>query len=52
MKRSIIFLAIVFLGIAPVLAQEPEGIKKEDLEKAMEGHILAKAEMIGLYKKQ
>ncbi len=29
----------------------PEGTKKEDLEKAMEGHILAQAEIIGLYKK-
>jgi len=28
-----------------------EGISKFDLEKAMEGHILAKAELIGLYKK-
>ncbi len=26
--------------------------KKKDLEKAMEGHILAKAELMGLYKKQ
>lgn len=28
-----------------------EGIKKRDLEKAMEGHILDKAELVGLYKK-
>jgi len=28
-----------------------EGVKKRDLEKAMEGHILDKAELIGLYKK-
>lgn len=28
-----------------------EGIRKQELEKAMEGHILAKAELIGLYKK-
>lgn len=28
-----------------------EGIKKEDIEKAMDGHILGKAELIGLYKK-
>ena len=28
-----------------------EGIKKEALEKAMEGHILDKAELIGIYKK-
>lgn len=28
-----------------------EGISKIALEKAMEGHILAKAELIGLYKK-
>jgi hypothetical protein len=30
----------------------PEGISKEDLEKAMEAHILEKAELIGLYKKE
>ena len=29
----------------------PEGISKEDLEKATRGHILDKAELIGLYKK-
>lgn len=29
-----------------------EGVRKKDLEKAMEGHILDKAELIGLYKKQ
>ncbi len=29
----------------------PEGISKEDLEQAMQGHILDKAELIGLYKK-
>ena len=29
-----------------------EGARKSDLEKAMEGHILDKAELIGLYKKQ
>jgi Raf kinase inhibitor-like YbhB/YbcL family protein len=29
-----------------------EGITKTELEKAMTGHILAKAELIGLYKKQ
>lgn len=28
-----------------------EGISKEDLEEAMQGHILDKAELIGLYKK-
>ena len=28
-----------------------EGLTKADLEKAMAGHILAKAELIGLYKK-
>jgi Raf kinase inhibitor-like YbhB/YbcL family protein len=28
-----------------------EGINKSDLEKAMQGHILAKAELIGLYKR-
>ena len=29
-----------------------EGITKKDLEKAMEGHILDRAELIGLYKKK
>jgi Raf kinase inhibitor-like YbhB/YbcL family protein len=29
----------------------PEGISKEDLEKAMQGRILDKTELIGLYKK-
>ncbi len=29
-----------------------EGIDKADLEKAMEGHILAKTELIGLYRKK
>lgn len=29
----------------------PEGIDKKALEKAMEGHILARAELIGLYKR-
>lgn len=28
-----------------------EGITKQELEKAMEGHILDKAELIGLYKR-
>ena len=28
-----------------------EGISKKDLERAMDGHILAKAQLIGLYKK-
>lgn len=28
-----------------------EGITKKELEKAMEGHILGRAELIGLYKK-
>ncbi|MCM8781826.1 MAG: YbhB/YbcL family Raf kinase inhibitor-like protein [Candidatus Omnitrophica bacterium] len=28
-----------------------EGVTKTDLEKAMQGHILDKAELIGLYKK-
>lgn len=28
-----------------------EGARKEDVEKAMEGHILAQAEFIGLYKR-
>lgn len=30
----------------------PEGISKKDLEKAMQGHILDQAELIGLYKKR
>lgn len=29
-----------------------EGIRKPDLEKAMQGHILDKAELMGLYKKR
>ncbi len=29
----------------------PEGISKDELEKAMKGHILDKAELIGLYKR-
>ncbi len=29
-----------------------EGISKKELEKAIEGHILDKAELVGLYKKQ
>lgn len=29
-----------------------EGINKQNLERAMEGHILDKAELIGLYKKR
>jgi len=28
-----------------------EGLNKEELEQAIEGHILDKAELIGLYKK-
>ncbi|MBL7131808.1 MAG: YbhB/YbcL family Raf kinase inhibitor-like protein [Candidatus Omnitrophica bacterium] len=28
-----------------------EGVSKEDLEQAMEGHVLDQAELIGLYKK-
>lgn len=32
--------------------QLSEGVDKASLEKAMEGHILAKAELVGLYKKQ
>jgi len=28
------------------------GTSKTDLEKAMHGHILAKAELIGLYKRR
>jgi len=30
----------------------PEGLTKEELERAMEDHILAQAELIGLYKKE
>jgi len=30
----------------------PEGISKKELEKKMEGHMLAKAELIGLYKRK
>jgi Raf kinase inhibitor-like YbhB/YbcL family protein len=30
----------------------PEGITKQDLEKAMEGHILGKAELVGLYRRR
>ena len=29
-----------------------EGIKKQQLEKAMQGHILAEAQLMGLYKKK
>lgn len=29
-----------------------EGISKKELEKAIQGHILDKAELVGLYKKQ
>lgn len=29
-----------------------EGIRKKDLEKAMEGHILDTAELVGLYRKE
>ncbi|MDD5450268.1 MAG: YbhB/YbcL family Raf kinase inhibitor-like protein, partial [Candidatus Omnitrophica bacterium] len=29
-----------------------EGVSKQELEKAMEGHIMAKAELIGLYKRK
>ena len=28
---------------------KPENTRKKDLEKAMQGHILAKGELIGLY---
>jgi Raf kinase inhibitor-like YbhB/YbcL family protein len=31
---------------------EKEGLTKDDLLKAMEGHILAQGELVGLYKKQ
>jgi Raf kinase inhibitor-like YbhB/YbcL family protein len=33
------------------LLELPEGVTKHELEEAMEGHILAQAELIGLYKK-
>lgn len=29
----------------------PKGSRKEDVEKAMDGHVLEKAELIGLYKR-
>lgn len=31
--------------------EEKEGLSKQELEKAMQGHILDKAELIGLYKR-
>jgi Raf kinase inhibitor-like YbhB/YbcL family protein len=30
---------------------KPESTKKKDLEKAMQGHVLSKGEIIGLYKR-
>ena len=30
----------------------PQGISKSELERTMQGHVLEKAELIGLYKKQ
>jgi Raf kinase inhibitor-like YbhB/YbcL family protein len=30
---------------------KPESTKKKDLEKAMQGHVLSKGELIGLYKR-
>lgn len=33
------------------LLELPEGATKHEVEEAMEGHILAQAELIGLYKK-
>jgi len=30
----------------------PQGAKKQALEKAMQGHVLAKAELIGVYKRK
>lgn len=30
----------------------PEGSAKKDLEKAMQGHILAQAQLVGLYKRK
>jgi Raf kinase inhibitor-like YbhB/YbcL family protein len=33
------------------LALKPESTGKKDLEKAMQGHILAKGELIGLYRR-
>lgn len=30
----------------------PEGLSKAELEKAMQGHIVAKAELMGLYKRR
>jgi Raf kinase inhibitor-like YbhB/YbcL family protein len=34
-----------------VMLDQPEGISKEDLLKAMEGHILSQGELIGRYQK-
>jgi len=31
---------------------KPESMKKKDLEKAMQGHILSKGELFGLYKRK
>lgn len=31
--------------------QLEEGVRKEDVERAMQGHILAQAELIGLYRR-
>lgn len=39
------FCLDVFLGLS-------EGISKGQLEKAMQGHILAQAELVGLYKRK
>lgn len=30
----------------------PEGVSKEELQRAMEGHILAEAQLVGTYKKR
>ena len=43
------FFKLYALDIIPTL---PEGTAKGTLEKAMKGHILAKAELIGLYSRE
>ncbi len=43
------FFKVYALGVK--LELKPEQTKKKDLEKAMQGHILAKGELIGLYRR-
>lgn len=35
-----------------IMLNLPEGATKKDIEKAMQGHILAKSELMGTYKRQ